>query len=92
MNQHNAKNRNYVNKIKSNYGCQKCGDKREYVLDFHHIDSNIKENTVAKLMIHSSMEKLDEEIKKCVVLCANCHREFHFLNKTNNMTFEEYLS
>ena len=38
-------------------------------------------------------EETLNEIKKCVVLCANCHREWHYLKeKDANLTFEEYLN
>lgn len=37
-------------------------------------------------------DKVYEEIKKCVVLCANCHREFHYLQTKNpSYTLKEYL-
>ena len=39
----------------------------------------------------ASLENLQKEIKKCVLLCANSHREFHFLEKEQNITFNEYL-
>ena len=39
----------------------------------------------------SSIEKLIEEVDKCKLLCANCHREFHYLEKENNITLQEYL-
>lgn len=42
-------------------------------------------------MIHSSLQDALIEIDKCIPLCANCHREFHYLNTTNNLSLEEYL-
>lgn len=55
--------------------CADCG--KQYppcVMDFDHADS-IKVDGVAK-MIHKAVpiEKLVEEILKCDVVCANCHR------------------
>lgn len=43
-------------------------------------------------MVHSSLSKTLEEIEKCIPLCANCHREFHYLEKENNITIDEYLT
>lgn len=45
-------------------------------LDFHHLDPTEKDKNVGDLMSFST-QKLKEEIRKCVVLCANCHRMVH---------------
>ena len=66
--------REYINSIKS-IGCQICGyNKTTEALDFHHLDSSTKEKTIGNC---SSWHGLKKEIKKCIVLCANCHRELH---------------
>ena len=82
-----------VQEIKSECRCVKCGDSRGYVLDFHHINPDEKENTIARMTSNNyQLDKVYNEIKKCIVLCANCHREFHYLqNKNSNFTLEEYL-
>ena len=82
----------WVSSIKEQCKCAKCGDDRSYLLDFHHIDPSIKDDTIARLTSSSSThEKILQEIDKCVVLCANCHREFHYLEHNNGTTIEEYL-
>jgi hypothetical protein len=85
--------RKAVEEIKTSLCCQKCGDKRGYVLDFHHLDPKTKDDTVARLLAGTySLDTVLKEIEKCVVLCANCHREFHHLEKEKeNFTFEDYL-
>jgi len=76
-----AKRREFVNAIKTKEGCAICGDKRHYVLVFHHTTKG-KEDSIGKLITESaSMERLMAEISKCAVLCANCHRDFHYLEK-----------
>lgn len=30
-------------------------------------------------------------MKKCIILCANCHREFHYLERLNGITIDEFL-
>ena len=73
--------------------CAKCGESRGYVLDFHHIDPTQKENTIARMTSNkSNLNDIQKEVDKCIVLCANCHREFHHFKKINNLTLEEYLA
>ena len=45
-----------------------------FVFDFHHLEPKEKDDGVA---FHSSWEKIEKELKKCVMLCANCHRIRH---------------
>ena len=70
--------------------CVKCGDTRKYLLDFHHKDPTEKEFTIG-LFKRGKLSKIQSEIDKCVVLCSNCHREFHYLNKEEGITLEDYL-
>jgi hypothetical protein len=64
--------------------CQECGYNKCFAaLDFHHVDNNKKENSISKIIcLNSFTDKnkkiLIEEIRKCVILCSNCHRETHF--------------
>lgn len=67
---------NYSNKLKLERGCDKCGYNRcAAALEWHHPDGT-KEGNPSSLL-HSSLEKYLEEIEKCNLLCANCHREEH---------------
>ena len=70
--------------------CAKCGESRSHVLDFHHRNPKEKEFTIGQLR-KGSQEVLQKEISKCVCLCANCHRDFHYLEKLTNITLDEYL-
>ena len=61
--------------------CSKCGyDKCISALEFHHLDPKEKEFIPSKFR-HTSWEKnknkITQELDKCIVLCANCHREEH---------------
>ena len=61
-----------------NVPCQCC--KTSYpsvVMDLHHIDPSTKKDNVSKLLKSGSLQSLQEEIDKCVVLCSNCHRLVH---------------
>ena len=66
--------------------CSKCGYNKCFAaLDFHHINGNSKENTISQLISCAFTEKrkqlLLKELDKCIVLCANCHRELHWRDK-----------
>ncbi len=70
--------------------CVKCGyNKCKEALDFHHLDPTKKEFGLCNTVL--SFNKLKIEADKCVLLCSNCHREFHYLNRINNLTTEKYL-
>ena len=67
---------NYSNKMKLERGCDRCGyNKCAAALEWHHPDTN-KDGDPSILLRHS-LDKYIEEINKCELLCANCHREEH---------------
>lgn len=57
-------------------GCTKCDEDELCCLEFHHIDPDKKSFRLSQ-GTSKSLELLVEEISKCVVLCANCHRKVH---------------
>jgi hypothetical protein len=61
--------------------CTKCGFNHTAALDFHHEDPRTKEHNVNRLISNKQFKKAYEEIKKCIVLCANCHRIHHYEEK-----------
>ena len=52
------------------------------IFDYHHIDSSTKEHTISSILDHK-WDTVKEEVDKCVLLCANCHRVRHY--KENNV-------
>lgn len=57
--------------------CEICGYSRcMAALDFHHIDPNEKDLSFSRGMTFS-LDKFKKEADKCILLCANCHREIH---------------
>lgn len=71
------RNRLFFRRYKKKLKCNKCGDDRYYVIDFHHLGD--KDFTVSELVGRGcSLKKLKNEIRKCIPLCANCHREEHY--------------
>ena len=60
--------------------CSSCDETHQACLDFHHLqDKKIDISIIQRHMW--SNDKIDEEINKCVVLCANCHRKLHYEEK-----------
>jgi len=79
-NKYRSVTRNKNKQIAIDYLGGKCKDCSNvfphYVYDFHHIDQDLKSANLNKLL-NCSLEKVLEEIKNCVLLCANCHRIRH---------------
>ena len=46
------------------------------VFEFHHMNPETKDRDPSK-MLSLSLEKLQSELDKCILLCANCHRILH---------------
>ena len=59
--------------LKKDLKCKKCGEKRWWVLDFHHRNSTTKDGDVGTMSRNGSKKALLKEIDKCEVLCSNCH-------------------
>ena len=56
--------------------CSRCPESAPICLDFHHVGG--KDFEIARMVTDGfSKERILKEIKKCVVLCANCHRKTH---------------
>ncbi len=69
--------REFYFEYKKNCECSVCGEKRWYVLDFHHLEN--KTDGISEIVSQgSSLRKLKEELKKCIPVCSNCHREIHY--------------
>ncbi len=58
--------------------CNLCGYKKCIsALEFHHIDEEKKSYALSKKGTTHNLEKDIAEIQKCILVCANCHREIH---------------
>ena len=59
--------------------CEICGyDKCINALEFHHLNPEEKEFALNTANYNKSIEKLKKEVDKCILVCANCHRELHY--------------
>lgn len=91
----NAKrrNRDHIQQIKLARGCTDCGyRKHPDALDFDHLPEHGKVLAVGVLAAsRASIKRINEEIARCEVVCANCHRirtSTRSLNGSNNTTEE----
>lgn len=58
--------------------CQLCGYSRCLIaLDFHHIAESSKVFGLSQRDLTRSWNTIVEEASKCILVCANCHREIH---------------
>lgn len=73
-------------KFKATLHCFECGYDFPEALDFHHVVSDPSNLKVHKLIAEGRLNQALQEIKKCLVLCSNCHRRLH-----NDIEFEEHI-
>jgi hypothetical protein len=72
------RNKKLLKRIKNMFGCSVCCyNKCSDALHFHHIIKEDKQREVSRMLQYST-KTLKEEIRKCVIYCANCHAEHHY--------------
>jgi len=76
----------FIRSLRAAAVCEDCGFRGSEcpaAIDFHHVDAGDKDDVVARGRARGwSHERILEEIAKCKVLCANCHRKEHFNKRT----------
>lgn len=73
-----TENVRWLREYKSKLFCESCKINDPVVLTFHHKNNEDKRNAVSHMAYNgSSVSALLNEIAKCDVLCANCHRVTH---------------
>ena len=68
------RNRELLCQYLSKNPCISCGEPDIIVLDLHHRDMSTKRQEISNVLMSWCWELVEKEIKKCDVLCANCHR------------------
>lgn len=73
--------RNRKTKAMKKWGCEclACNSKLECdgKAQFHHIESKNKYKSLCDLWLRKDTSVIDKELKKCVLLCYDCHMELH---------------
>ncbi len=58
--------------------CRLCKyNKCHWAFDLHHVNGKTKDFGLSARGLTRSWEKLKKEADKCILVCANCHREIH---------------
>jgi len=71
-------------KFKESKGCKICGyNIYGGSIDFHHKDPTKKKGKIGSRWWHSQSTAVKREIRKCILLCKNCHYEQHNKMKLN---------
>ena len=68
-----------VEREASNRGgkCEDCGGIHDYRLIWHHVDPDTKRQEIGRGIRNWSVEVLEEELLKCILICDSCHRLRH---------------
>jgi len=68
--------------------CMKCGwHGNQAAFQFHHTSSDKKDFTIGNVA-NKSWDVIKIELKKCILLCANCHAIAHSTKNENNLLKE----
>lgn len=77
-----TRNKQNVDEYLKVHPCVDCGEKDIVVLDFDHVRGQ-KKNEIARMKFDCSWEAIKQEIDKCEVRCANCHRRVTHKRRNN---------
>jgi len=58
--------------------CTNCGFDHPAAIDFHHVNPSPDDKKLFALLRRNNFSAALEEVRKCVPLCANCHRIHHY--------------
>lgn len=69
-----AKGREYIWQYLSTHPCVDCGESDPAVLEFDHVRSSKRKEVTRLVRDGYGINALQQEISKCDVVCANCHK------------------
>lgn len=73
------KYRQWLIDYKKKNKCSKCEITDYRVLEFHHLDSKNKEFNIENVFNkRCGLDRIKKEIKKCIIVCGNCHKIIHY--------------
>jgi len=74
--------------LKRQLSCVECGESHPACIEFHHNDETKKFKKISD-MVHEpyNEERILDEIKKCKILCGNCHKKHHWKTRTDRHAY-----
>jgi hypothetical protein len=88
LKKHNDKRQIWIQHVMHNLkinGCAECGyNKCDAALSFHHANPEDKKYNLKQNLLKYSEETIVAELNKCILFCANCHRELHWRESHGN--------
>lgn len=82
--------KNRLHAIKASIGCQSCGEKDPICLDFNHLGNKV--DNISNMSRRFSWRSIIDEIARCQVICANCHRKHHLDCFRQKVGEDDFLS
>lgn len=84
-------NQQFIINYLSTHPCVDCGEDDIVVLEFDHILGSKEYNISDMIRLQKSIDSIKEELSKCVVRCANCHKrktakDFNWYKSNVNIT------
>ncbi len=79
-----AKAKQWLWDHKAESGCALCEEHDPRCLDYHHVHPKKKKFSIGSMPTSIPTRAIMIEMKKCVVVCANCHRQLEAMKKQQN--------
>ena len=83
-NRRQERSREYLYQYKLTHPCERCGEDHPGCIQFHHKDPGTKDGDLSGDCLDWGIARIEKEIAKCEVLCANCHTKYHWLERNSH--------
>lgn len=67
-----TRNKEFIWNLLKDKTCMDCGLNNPLLLEFDHLDD--KSYNIANMINSHSIQSISDEVLKCEIVCANCHR------------------
>lgn len=76
----------WIDDYKQGKKCLLCPEHDPICLDFHHRDPSAKEFVISLGVARASLQRIQNEIAKCDLICSNCHRKLHAKERAKDLS------